>query len=357
MLGKSYFSLVQALHESRTFAEVAHLLSNRLPDQFTGDHATIGLVAGGPKLLEILGDSPSSEAGRSEFDRVAAMMPKHPLIGMVDFGNPGNLGFAASDHLAPGEYQNSAFNRGLPEAMQANDSVVGRLSTCWGRTCLLFVCREEGVFSVEEREIFDAVLFTARAVLARIASQSVEARFRKYLLNSGAGAPVCLFAVSPSREVLPINFQGISLTEQWWNQDEAFRELDDVDYAKICHALDEAWEDPVVAGFKPVKLNLGGGEMVFQALPKQDGEVILVIPLPGAEQNSEDAVNAVLTKRQREIMEWIAEGKTSAEAAIILEISPRTVEKHLEAVFQRLGVENRIAAVRRFLDLKQGLPI
>jgi len=30
------------------------------------------------------------------------------------------------------------------------------------------------------------------------------------------------------------------------------------------------------------------------------------------------------------------------------------VEKHLEAVFQRLGVENRIAAMRRYLDLKRG---
>ncbi|MEM1083544.1 MAG: helix-turn-helix transcriptional regulator [Verrucomicrobiota bacterium] len=357
MLGKSYFSLVQALHESRSFDEVAHLLSNNLPVQFDGDHATIGLIAGGPKLLEILGDSPSSEVGRAEFDLVAAMMPKHPLIGMVDFGNPGNLGFAASDHLEPGEYRDSEFNLGLPEAMQADDSVVGRLSTCWGRTALIFVCREKGIFSQDEREAFDAVLFTARAVLERIASQSVEARFREYLLTSGAVAPVCLFSVRPSREVLAMNYLAISQTEQWWGQDEAFRELDDVDYSKICHALDEAWEDPIVAGFKPVELDLGGGPMHFQALPKQDGEVILVIPLPGAEQRSDAAVNAVLTKRQREIMEWIAEGKTSAEAAIILEISPRTVEKHLEAVFQRLGVENRIAAVRRFLDLKQGQTI
>lgn len=95
--------------------------------------------------------------------------------------------------------------------------------------------------------------------------------------------------------------------------------------------------------------------MTFYALPKLDGEIFLVAPISeGAPVNSDDAVSAVLTKRQREIMDWIAEGKTSAETAIILDISPRTVEKHLEAVFQRLGVENRIAAVRRFLDLKAG---
>ena len=65
-------------------------------------------------------------------------------------------------------------------------------------------------------------------------------------------------------------------------------------------------------------------------------------------------IQSLLTRRQREIMEWIAEGKTSAETAIILDISPRTVEKHLEAIFQRLGVENRITAVRRYLELLSG---
>ncbi|OYV04137.1 MAG: hypothetical protein CFE26_18510 [Verrucomicrobiales bacterium VVV1] len=62
----------------------------------------------------------------------------------------------------------------------------------------------------------------------------------------------------------------------------------------------------------------------------------------------------MLTRRQCDIMDWIAEGKTSAEVAMILEISPRTVEKHLEAVFQRLGVENRVAAMRSYLEAKGG---
>ena len=89
-------------------------------------------------------------------------------------------------------------------------------------------------------------------------------------------------------------------------------------------------------------------------LARGDGETVLVhIPNMDA-MSGEAALSAVLTHQQKEIMEWIAEGKTSAEVAIILNISPRTVEKHLEAVFQRLGVENRIAAVRRYLDLRSG---
>jgi DNA-binding CsgD family transcriptional regulator len=94
--------------------------------------------------------------------------------------------------------------------------------------------------------------------------------------------------------------------------------------------------------------------MKFSCLPAWDGEIWLVLSLADREAAASEALDALLTKRQREIMGWIAEGKTSGETAIILDISPRTVEKHLEAIFQRLGVENRVAAVRNYLDIKSG---
>lgn len=51
-----------------------------------------------------------------------------------------------------------------------------------------------------------------------------------------------------------------------------------------------------------------------------------------------------LTDREAEVLLWIAHGKTNREIAQILEMSPRTVNKHLEQVFKKLGVENRTAA-------------
>jgi len=51
-----------------------------------------------------------------------------------------------------------------------------------------------------------------------------------------------------------------------------------------------------------------------------------------------------LTKREAEVLCWIAQGKTNREIGQILEISPRTVNKHLEQVFEKVGVENRTTA-------------
>ncbi len=54
-----------------------------------------------------------------------------------------------------------------------------------------------------------------------------------------------------------------------------------------------------------------------------------------------------LTAREREILSLIAEGRTNAEVAKSLWISPATVRKHLENAYTKLGVTTRTAAVRR----------
>ncbi|CAO3452957.1 Two-component transcriptional response regulator, LuxR family [Azospirillum largimobile] len=51
-----------------------------------------------------------------------------------------------------------------------------------------------------------------------------------------------------------------------------------------------------------------------------------------------------LTAREAEVLMWIANGKPNRDIAEILGLSPRTVDKHLEQIYAKLGVENRAAA-------------
>ncbi|HEX3485567.1 MAG TPA: response regulator transcription factor [Micropepsaceae bacterium] len=51
-----------------------------------------------------------------------------------------------------------------------------------------------------------------------------------------------------------------------------------------------------------------------------------------------------LTQREAEVLSWIANGKSNRDIGEILGISPRTVNKHLEQIFMKLGVENRASA-------------
>lgn len=58
-----------------------------------------------------------------------------------------------------------------------------------------------------------------------------------------------------------------------------------------------------------------------------------------------------LTKRQTEILAWIAVGKTNKEIGAILVISWRTVQKHLEQIYRKIGVKTRTAALALVVNL------
>jgi DNA-binding CsgD family transcriptional regulator len=58
-----------------------------------------------------------------------------------------------------------------------------------------------------------------------------------------------------------------------------------------------------------------------------------------------------LTRRERQILAWVARGKTNPEIAKILWVAPSTVRKHLENVYAKLGVRTRTAAAARLLDI------
>ncbi len=51
-----------------------------------------------------------------------------------------------------------------------------------------------------------------------------------------------------------------------------------------------------------------------------------------------------LTPRESEVLMWVARGKSNRDIAEILNLSPRTVNKHLEQIYAKLGVENRASA-------------
>jgi len=51
-----------------------------------------------------------------------------------------------------------------------------------------------------------------------------------------------------------------------------------------------------------------------------------------------------LTQREAEVLLWVSYGKSSSDISDVLAISPRTVQKHLERVYEKLGVETRSAA-------------
>jgi len=67
--------------------------------------------------------------------------------------------------------------------------------------------------------------------------------------------------------------------------------------------------------------------------------------------------NLPITKRESEVLLWIAHGKSNREIAEILSLSPRTVTKHLEQIYSKIQVDNRTAAASIAIQSLLGLPV
>ena len=354
VLGKSYFDLARAIYRSTSFDDLVDLLVAKLPPLVGADEALVMGISPVAGMCSISDHGPLARRLGERMEDVNRLSPQHPLWSRVDFENPGDLGFALTDFVSPEQYRDSVFVREIFGESATSDVLFGLLVQQRRRKAYLKCYFSGGSVALQARERFDAILLTARGVCDRLEAHNVESSVRRRVFSVSSKAPLAIFIVNLKSEVCPLNHAAVRLAESWWEKDEAVRTLPRARAEALDVELDDCWENPVTARWKDVTLDLGGGEMVVHALPKLGGEVILIFATPGADESAEEALS-ILTQRQREIMDWIAEGKTSGEAAIILGISPRTVEKHLEAVFQRLGVENRIAAMRRYLDLKRGL--
>ncbi len=85
------------------------------------------------------------------------------------------------------------------------------------------------------------------------------------------------------------------------------------------------------------------GHSLHLTLSRRKRELLLLL-----EEKHEQATPSLdqyqLTPRELEVLSWVAKGKTNRDIAEILGMSPRTVNKHLEHIFVKLGVETRAAA-------------
>ena len=115
--------------------------------------------------------------------------------------------------------------------------------------------------------------------------------------------------------------------------------------------------DPATPAFT---LEVGQGDerhrLEFTYLsPGKAGEYLYRLSEPATGQDEAILKQAfALTAREADVLLWIARGKANRDIGQILGLSPRTVNKHLEQIYAKLGVENRTAAAALALRTLEG---
>jgi DNA-binding NarL/FixJ family response regulator len=96
----------------------------------------------------------------------------------------------------------------------------------------------------------------------------------------------------------------------------------------------------------PPPASVGDGRLRLQYVVKLGPDELLLrlVKDHGADSPAQFSRELGLTSRESEVLSWLSVGKANRDIAQILGLSPRTVDKHLEQIYTKLGVENRTAA-------------
>ena len=96
---------------------------------------------------------------------------------------------------------------------------------------------------------------------------------------------------------------------------------------------------------QPLKVLLGDRSLQIRlASTNSKSAHLLVLQVEDPTLQLKKLSSLGLGLRATEVLYWLAKGKTNGEIGIILGARPRTIEKHVEGILAKLGVENRVAA-------------
>ena len=110
-------------------------------------------------------------------------------------------------------------------------------------------------------------------------------------------------------------------------------------------------------------MNLGADDYLTKPISVDDLVAAINVRLKRQEDQRSDAAPQFvsseplqklgLTPREADVLFWVAQGKTNIEAGEILGTTTSTVKKHLEHIFEKLGLENRSSAALRAVEFLQ----
>ncbi|MBS1167249.1 MAG: LuxR family transcriptional regulator [Proteobacteria bacterium] len=174
----------------------------------------------------------------------------------------------------------------------------------------------------------------------------LKARIRVHLANARASLSAQTALDAAGRHLVALSPDGRRIV---WATPQASRLIDDLgiaDAIETAAANSDGRLEVIVPNASPFLLapvgTAGPGERLYRLGRSEAGETDLLKTRFG------------ITAREAEVLLWIGRGKTNKDIGEILGLSPRTVNKHLEQIYAKLGVENRASAALKAADALHG---
>lgn len=270
--------------------------------------------------------------------------------------NADRRAYQFSDFLSPRQFQEMGIYREFYRHIDTEHQIALVLSEQGAASDIgIAINRKHRAFSERDRAVLEVVrphLIQART--NALAFTAAEQRTR-VLADSLASLRASVVLLQPDGEVTWFTPRAMELLEQFFPG--AGKQA-----SQLPEPLARWWRQWQAQGVPslaktqtPFTKVLPGARLTVHGQTAGDGTHRLLLTEERDFSLADGAQQFGLTQREEEVLHWLAEGKNNPEIAIILQISPRTVHKHVEHIFHKLSVETRHAATLKVLDWKKGV--
>jgi DNA-binding CsgD family transcriptional regulator len=358
---RTLLSSLQNLSEAASYHQLVSRLTGAMEQLIPSEGAVVFELRNcDNQFVSVTGNARLSQYFEERLDLLSEMQPLHPVAISSDLENAHAHEFVVSDIISPKAFRAHHYYRKVLAGLGTEECIFGQLFHGSHRTIWASCFRKKDTIKPREREIFRQLLAAVHSA-ALIHNTDI---FEKTLLEG-------LCRLEPNPKSHPgLIFLGLEdesplldfTSSQYLNdvfgnvdRESVFRTLRKT-FRITCR---EGWIDPFQPRWVQAPVQRSQGKLSAECLAKRDGSgAMLISPTDassgrGAPEKETISNCEVLTNRQNAVLFWVSEGKSNEEISLILGISRRTVEKHLQLAFQALGVENRLAATMEYLRLKK----
>lgn len=271
-------------------------------------------------------------------ERFAELAGEHPVIAHFQRTHDGRP-YKISDFLTADEFHRLSLYEEVYRPLGAEDQMFMTLPTPPPLGIGVALSRTEPDFTERDRNLLNlarpnlVVAYRNAALFTRL--RTALDSFER-LAHERRDAIVVLTRQGVVEYATP---RAIELLDRWFGPD-----LDELH--RVCAAArastGPAW---------PTTVERDGHTLSVRVLPgASDGADVVVLDEASEMPSAARLAELGLTDRQAEVLAYVVDGCTNEEIARALDIRVPTVKKHLENVYARLGVQNRVAATQMALQ-------
>lgn len=285
-----------------------------------------------------------SEADRAAFDR---HFHEHPLV-RFHGTHPGGPTQRISDCMSASKFRNSPLHVEYYRRIGINYVMALPLWIDKDNVISVVFNRSHSDFKDAERAVLDAVRQPLAAIYRNLVACEDAGVGLKRICHLATDGGWHIIRISMAGQILDASTTVLGVLRRFFPENPAGREprLPAMLSEWFSHSRSWGLDRPAINRGQQFTTSRLGAKLTVHFVPDPEDASAGYL-LMKAERLGVCAAHLShlsLTEREREILALVAAGKTNAEIAIILTISARTVQKHLEHIFQKLGVETRTAA-------------